>query len=205
MGQIGNPTGHDDKCELVWDVRHRQQPPAREVTFSERTGEAQFHTDSAFADNPEPFFALHAIKAAGCNGGMSRVIGVDSLKKQLNLLKNGNNIMEDLTIHHFPFRTPEAFSSEGKTIWAPIFDDKGIRYRYDSIKRGLSHSKNDNRVTREMVESLEWFNEFIETKAEYEEFRLNDGETMIFDNRRVLHARTDYEDVKRHLLRIRVS
>lgn len=56
-----------------------------------------------------------------------------------------------------------------------------------------------------MVESLEWFNEFIETKAEYEEFRLNDGETMIFDNRRVLHARTDYEDVKRHLLRIRVS
>lgn len=205
MAQIGEPTGHDDNHALVWDVKHRGQVISREVTFSERTGEAPFHTDSAFAAHPEPFFALHAIRAAQCQGGLSRVIEINSLKRQLNSVRDGDVHMSVMEENLFPFRTPDAFSSEEKIVWAPILEGNTIKFRYDSIRRGLVDSMHDNRISTQMIESLEWFNEFVETRAVYEEFRLNDGETMIFDNRRVLHARTDYEDVERHLLRIRVS
>jgi len=199
--QIGTPSSHNEEHKVVWDVRDRGAAE-RERTFSERTGEAPFHTDSAFAIRPEEYFGLYTLQAADCGGGLSRIIPATRLLAAMNASAEGRHFRQVLERNFYPFKIPPAFSSSGRVIFGKIIDNGKLRYRHDCIRQGMAESP--ARVTSEMADALAWFDALVEGGVQPIEMGLAAGQAVFVNNRRVLHARSDYQDAKRHLLRVRM-
>jgi len=83
---LGFPTSTDQRTQRVaWDIRARpgSAGESRFVTFSERVGNADMHTDSSFYPMPEEQFLLYVVRAAQCGGGASLLIDVDDIHAEL--------------------------------------------------------------------------------------------------------------------------
>lgn len=200
--QVGVPTSHNDDHQVVWHVRDRADQLAREATFSERVGEAPFHTDSAFALYPEEYFGLYTVTPAECGGGVSRIIPGTRLIAAMNVTEEGRYYRQILERNLFPFKVPAAFSQTGRVSFGKILNNGKLRYRHDSIRHGMEEVP--ARVTRAMIDALTWFDAFVETAVPPIEIRLAAGQAIFVNNQRVLHARSNYTDSRRHLLRVRM-
>lgn len=200
--QVGVPTSHNDDHQVVWHVRDRADSLSREVTFSERAGEAPFHTDSAFAIQPEAYFGLYTVTPAECGGGVSRIIPATRLLAAMNATEEGRYFRQILERELFPFKVPAAFSETGRVVFGKVLNNGKLRYRYDAIRRGIEAVP--ARVTAAMTDALTWFDAFVETAVPPIEIRLGAGQAIFVNNQRVLHARSNYTDTRRHLLRVRM-
>ena len=200
--QVGVPSNHNDDHQVVWHVRDRADQLGREVTFSERAGEAPFHTDSAFAVQPEEYFGLYTVRAADCGGGSSRIIPANRLLAAINATEEGRRHRQTLERELFPFKVPAAFSETGRVRFGKVINNGKLRYRYDAIRRGMQEMP--ERVSQAMIDALVWFDAFVETAVPPIEIRLAAGQAIFVNNMRVLHARSNYTDSARHLLRVRM-
>ena len=202
---IGMPTDHALDRRVLWPIQDRPVRPGRAQTFSERTGEAPFHTDSAFAPQPERYNGLYVIRRAACGGGLSRLVSAQAIIDKLERTPEGRECVELARTLRFPFHVPEAFYRAGpRVITAPILGDKPlIRFRPDAIENGFAAmpelATNEHRWAFQAI----W--EAIETHDRILEYMLQDGEFIVFDNHRLLHARGDFSDPGRHLVRIRMA
>lgn len=202
---IGMPTDHAKDRRVLWPIKERPPRAGRVQTFSERTGEAPFHTDSAFAPDPERYNGLYVVQRAGCGGGLSRLISAQRVIDAIAETDDGALCLDLLRNLRFPFHIPEAFYRTGpRVITAPILADKPtIRFRPDSIQQGFEVmpelATNQHRWAFQKI----W--EAIETHDDVLEYMLQDGEFIVFDNHRLLHARGDFRDPSRYLVRIRMA
>jgi alpha-ketoglutarate-dependent taurine dioxygenase len=79
-----------------------------------------------------------------------------------------------------------------------------LRYRYDVLKAGFQ--VRPDLATDERAHAVEVFNEFLTgVRENAPTIRLERGDLLIANNYTVLHARTDFTDPNRLLLRARVS
>lgn len=157
------------------------------------------HTDSAFKREPEPVFALFAVRAAD-DGGDSLVWDVRALINWIGAQKNGSDALAIMQERALPFvgsvLTPE------HVIRMPILLDEGrerMRYKRDAIEdaakalgRGVSE---DERLVMDMIDAAAACADFTAR------FPLGDGDAVILDNQRALHSRTPFRDARRHLLK----
>ncbi len=211
----GFPTSTDQRTKRVaWDVRARQLSgeQARFVTFSERVGSADMHTDSSFYPMPEEQFLLYVVSAARCNGGASLLIDVEDVQRELQASAAGRAAFALLQHAPVPFRVPSVYAAKDGQLeyhLAPVFHRSGpdgalaMRWRYDSILKGLD-ARPDLR-TPQLVAALELLNEVIEQRAPRFQRQLPDDTLLWADNHRTLHGRAMYSDPARHLIRIRIS
>ena len=210
----GFPTSTDQRTKRVaWDVRARQATPeqARFVTFSERVGGADMHTDSSFYPMPEEQFLLYVVAAARCQGGASLLIEVDDIERELRRTPAGRAAFALLSTAPLPFRVPSVYAAKDEQLeyyQAPVFQrhadgSLGMRWRYDSICKGLEACPEFS--TPELVAALALLNEVIERQAPRFERTLPDDTLLWADNHRTLHGRAVYSDPARHLIRIRIS
>lgn len=213
---IGFPTSTDQRTRRVaWDVRARPDSgqQARFVTFSERVGGADMHTDSSFYPMPEEQFLLYVVAAARCGGGESLLIDVDDIYRELHASEAGRAAYALLSATPLPFRVPSVYAANDDQIevqLAPVFHrpaqfDSGLamRWRYDSIVKGLAARPDlDTPALRAAVELL---NDVIEQRAPRFKRQLPDDTLLWADNQRTLHGRAVYTDAQRHLIRIRIS
>jgi hypothetical protein len=209
----GYPTSTDQRTQRVaWDVRARataSADQARFVTFSERVGSADMHTDSSFYPMPEEQFLLYVVNAARCNGGASLLIDIDDIVVELQKTAAGRAAYHLLCTQPVPFRVPSVYAASDEQVeyhLAPVFHDDGelsMRWRYDSIIKGLAARPDLN--TPELAAALELLNDIIEQRAPRFDRRLPDDTLLWADNHRTLHGRARYTDPGRHLIRIRIS
>ncbi len=202
---IGMPTDHALDRRVLWPIQERPVRPGRVQTFSERTGEAPFHTDSAFAAEPERYNGLYVIRRAACGGGLSRLVSAQSIIDKLERTPEGRECVALARTLRFPFEIPQAFYRAGpRVITAPILGDKPlIRFRPDAIENGFAAQP--ELATNEHRWAFQAIWEAIETHDRILEYMLQDGEFIVFDNHRLLHARGDFSDPGRHLVRIRMA
>jgi hypothetical protein len=212
---LGFPTSTDQRTHRVaWDVRAKPQPPGsdgRFVTFSERTGSADMHTDSSFYPMPEEQFLLYVVSAARCNGGASLLIDVEDIHAELQRSEAGRAAFALLWETPLPFRVPSVYSAGDNQLelfMAPVFarSDAGaltMRWRYDSIVKGLA--ARPLLASPAMLAALELVNRIVEEQAPRFQRQLPTDTLLWADNHRVLHGRGDYSDAERHLIRIRIS
>jgi alpha-ketoglutarate-dependent taurine dioxygenase len=202
---IGMPTDHAKDRRVLWPIIERAPRPGRVRTFSERTGEAPFHTDSAFAPEPELYNGLYVVRRAGCGGGLSRLISAASVIDRVAASPDGARCIDLLHSLRFPFQIPEAFYRDGpRVITAPILAHRPmIRFRPDAIQNGFEAMPELATPDHRWAFRKIW--EAIETHPDVLEYMLDDGEFIVFDNHRLLHARGDYSDPTRHLVRIRMA
>jgi hypothetical protein len=213
---LGFPTSTDQRTgRVAWNVKAR--PPAatdaRFVTFSERIGSADMHTDSSFYPMPEEQFILYVVRAAQCDGGHSLLIDSDSIYDVLQSTGEGRAAYALLSTTPVPFRVPSVYaaSDDGVEYFvAPVFgppqrdgDRFTLRWRYDAIKKGLAACPAMS--TPALLDALEVMNRVAEEDAARFREQLPTDTLMLADNHRTLHGRTTYTDEQRHLIRIRMS
>lgn len=209
----GYPTSTDQRTRRVaWNVRARpaaNDDQARFVTFSERVGGAEMHTDSSFYPMPEEQFLLYVVNAARCNGGASLLIDIEDIVTELQKTAAGCDAYHLLSTRPVPFRVPSVYAASDERVeyhLAPIFRNDGqltMRWRYDSIVKGLAACPHLN--SPELAAALELLNDIIEHRAPRFDRRLPDDTLLWADNHRTLHGRALYSDPGRHLIRIRIS
>jgi alpha-ketoglutarate-dependent taurine dioxygenase len=205
LAHIGRITAHDDTVgRVLWDIKDRAACLGdRQPTFSERRGECPVHTDSAFAELPEKYLCLYVVRQSPDGGGESVIIPMKAALKQLEAEPDGIRCVATLRQDGFPHRTPNAFSSVEKVVVSPILArDPAVRFRYDSIIDGFA--TRPDLATPERRWAVDHFFEFVEQRAERLQFLATTGQLVVLDNLSALHARTDYQDPSRHLIRARL-
>jgi alpha-ketoglutarate-dependent taurine dioxygenase len=210
---LGFPTSTDQRTRRVaWDIRARpgSAEQNRFVTFSERVGSADMHTDSSFYPMPEEQFLLYVVRAAQCGGGASLLIDVDDIHAELQRTEAGRATFALLSEAQVPFRVPSVYAASEEQVeveLAPVFERLGetltMRWRYDSIVKGLAARPALD--TPPLRAALALLNEVIEQHAPRFCQHLPDDTLLWADNRRTLHGRATYTDPARHLIRIRIA
>ncbi len=210
---LGYPTSTDQRTQRVaWDIRARpgSAEQNRFVTFSERVGNADMHTDSSFYPMPEEQFLLYVVRAAQCGGGASLLIDVDDIHAELQRTEAGRATFALLSAAQLPFRVPSVYAASDEQVeiqLAPVFELLGeslaMRWRYDSLLKGLAARPDLD--TPALRAALALLNEVIEQHAPRFCQQLPDDTLLWADNRRTLHGRATYTDPARHLIRIRIA
>lgn len=203
---IGPPTDHNLDKRVLWPIRPRAEEVRKTVnyktTFSEEAGEAPLHTDSAFAAEPEKYNALFVVRPAK-EGGVSVVLNVPRIVEGLERSAEGRDCLQILRTQHFPFRVPDAFYKGERIVTAPVLGERPfVRFRHDCLMAGFA-LREDLR-SNERVWAIEHFRAAAETSESRLCHKLQPDEAIILDNHIMLHARTDFEDRDRHLIRVRM-
>ena len=202
---IGKPTDHNADKRVMWPVKPRAEEVKKTVdyktTFSEEAGEAPLHTDSAFASEPEKYNCLYVVKQAHDGGGISVILNVPRLIDELDRTPEGRDCLQVLRQQEFPFRVPDAFFKGDRVVTGRVLGDV-VRFRHDCLMAGFA-VREDMR-TNERLWAVEHFRNAAETSHARISYRLLDDEAIVVDNHRLLHARTNFEDRERHLIRVRM-
>jgi hypothetical protein len=200
---IGEPTDHCADRRVLWPVKKRAVAPGKIATFSEDLGEAPLHTDSAFARRPERYNALYVVRQARCGGGKSVTVNGPRFLRDFAASPQGRDCIRFMRETDYAFRVPDAFFTGERFILGRILsDDPVIRFRHDCIEMGFELSPDHATERHRFFYTL--FRQAVEAHASRTEFAMEDGDLIILDNTRLLHARTDYQDPARHLIRVRM-
>jgi alpha-ketoglutarate-dependent taurine dioxygenase len=208
--RFGTVNPHGASRQTIWRITPR--PDLDHVpTFSEAAGEAPFHTDNSWVMDPEQYFALLVIRPAD-DGGESVLWPVADLLRDFAQTREGPAAIRTLREQPFPFAMPVVFRSETESaakvtphVTSPVILSRStLRYRYDVLKAGFQ--VRPDLATAERVEAVERFNEFITgVRRSAPTIRMEAGDLLVANNYTVLHARTDFTDPRRLLLRARMS
>jgi|SRR5579884_147017 len=203
---IGEPTATDPReRRVLWDVKPRPTPPGHFATFSEHDGEAKFHTDTQYYPNPERFFFLYAVQAARCGGGTSYFADATDAINEMTRTASGRHAFTTLSTIPVPFRIPSSFarSSEPEYTWAPIIATVPlIRYREDTLLQGENWFPDV--PWPEIKTALACLGEAA-THVATPRTLLPDDSIVFVNNHEVLHARSEFHDQDRHLIRVRLN
>jgi alpha-ketoglutarate-dependent taurine dioxygenase len=210
VGRFGTVMGHGASNQKIWRIAPR--PNLQHVpTFSEADGEAPFHTDNSWVREPEQYFSLLVIRPADV-GGESLLCPVPELLHNFAQTRGGEAALHTLRTRQFPFAMPVVFRSEadGAAKVTPVctspvvMSRSSLRYRYDVIKAGFQ--VRPDLATAESVDAVEAFNAFLKgVRQTYPTIKMESGDLLIANNHTVLHARTDFRDPRRLLLRARMA
>jgi alpha-ketoglutarate-dependent taurine dioxygenase len=210
VSRFGTVTAHGASRQTIWRIAPR--PNLDHVpTFSEAAGEAPFHTDNSWVREPEQYFALLVIRPADV-GGESLLCPVRELLQDFARTPKGPAAIRTLREQQFPFAMPVVFRSEAEgaarvtpVVTSPVVLSRStLRYRHDVLKAGFQ--VRPDLATAERVHAVEVFNEFLTgVRRNAPSTRLERGDLLIANNCTVLHARTDFTDPNRLLLRARIS
>jgi hypothetical protein len=208
--RFGTVTAHGASRQTIWRITPR--PDLDHVpTFSEAAGEAPFHTDNSWVREPERYFALLVIRPADV-GGESLLCPVPDLLQDFARTREGPAVIRTLRERPFPFAMPVVFCSETEgaatvtpVVTSPVVLSRStLRYRYDVLKAGFK--VRPDLATVDRVHAVEVFHEFLTgVRQGYPTIRLESGDLLIANNSTLLHARTDFTDPNRLLLRARIS
>lgn len=209
---MGTPTPTDRvRQRIVWDVKaDAARMRAGDVsTFSEHAYEAALHTDTQYYANPERYVLLYFVQSAACGGGVSQLRDASCIRQHLARSERGRWALEFLSRQELPFRIPATFTDSGRrgaveVTFARIFDSvPAIRFRIDTLEAGLElHPEYASAEVREALDIL--YAEVARQEPRYTEL-LGADSVLLVNNHEVLHGRTEFTDMARHALRIRIA
>jgi alpha-ketoglutarate-dependent taurine dioxygenase len=173
------------------------------VTFSQTSSEAALHTDTQYFPVPEQLFLLACMHADRPGRGTNQL--VDG-RRALRTLHAQNPDAAAALKQPFPFRVPTIFTCDQldttvEVTWAPIDGDPVFRYRHDTITDALGLP--GVHVSGPQMHALHALQQQLAGEPATEQ-HLADGDVLLVDNHRMLHARTAFTDPDRFLYRVRM-
>jgi alpha-ketoglutarate-dependent taurine dioxygenase len=210
VSRFGTVTPHGASRQTIWRITPRAD--LKHIpTFSEAASEAPFHTDNSWVQEPERYFALLVIRPAQ-DGGASLLCPVAELLRDFAQTREGPATIRTLSERLFPFAMPVVFRSDTEcaaqhvpVVTSPvILAHSALRYRYDVLKAGFQ--VRPDLATEESVRAVEVFNEYLTGVLQRSAgVKLDRGDLLLANNHTLLHARTDFTDPQRLLLRARIG
>lgn len=212
---VGTPTITDKISQtILWPIRPETdgQYTLQNTTFSQRAGEAAYHTDTQYFENPEKYVSLWCISPDKDGGGISGLIdGRKIIEKVANMY--GKDVIDTLSYPVYPFRVPSVFTAGGTDLDVEIYyasilntaDTKQplIRYRKETLDKGINAEKVSlNNSQKHALACLEKV--INDTSLEFTYF-LKKGDVVFINNHELLHKRTHFDDLTRFLVRVRLN
>jgi hypothetical protein len=158
--------------------------------ISDTDSEFPPHTDSTFLREPHHFVALACVERDPDSGGESRVFYIDELRSQIET-EYGSGLLQRLAEPAYPFYLQDPLYGDGIQV-VPIFTDvagtHAMRFRYDCVEPLLAEYPGT--CPEQNQEALETLKDLLGSASPHEQFTLDSGDILMFDNRRLLHART---------------
>ena len=155
-------------------------PSARGGHESER-----LHTDTADWEPPVELISMVCVRADPAGGGRSRVLDVDTIRKEVNN-QLGAATLERLETESVPWQLAPYWG--GGVSWRPILTNKSICWRRYTIDMALDST--GATLPDDMLNTLQSFEELLSTTEQTLDFLMREGELLFSDNRRTIHART---------------
>ncbi|WWC67179.1 uncharacterized protein I206_101086 [Kwoniella pini CBS 10737] len=213
-----NPT-NDEDCHLrkvmgwigeirntfygeTWNVK--SMPQSKNVAYT--NVDLGLHMDLLYFSSPPRIQALHCLRNR-VNGGISYF--VDSFKVAMDLPED---LYKTLTSTYIPYiydndnhylryshKVIEDFGKNGNLIsnphtainWSPPFRDTWVPSSSDNDEMNLEIKAKNELNTLWSITEFE--NKLNDSKYKLE-FKMKEGDLILFDNRRILHARTSFYD-----------
>ena len=164
-----------------------------------------FHTDSPQWEKVPDFIGMCCINPAK-KGGESKFVSAYSIHNEM--LKEHKHFLEMLYEQFHFDKRGEYESGESPTVFEPIFtynsNQLKLRYLRDYINDGQKIQ--DKPLSKEQNEALDIFDKIIHDENLVVSYKLRQNEMVFFNNNRVMHGRTsfeDFEDVEKKRLMIR--
>jgi gamma-butyrobetaine dioxygenase len=176
----------------TWDVK--SVPQAKNVAYTHQY--LGLHMDLLYMASPPGFQFLHCIKNS-CKGGESIFVDSFNAARQLNN-KDFARLSRSRAAFHYR-NAGEHYYHEH-----PVFEVKAGNM-HDSrpsltcvnysppFQANAPYSQQQQRDYTEMLRSLRRFAEKLESPPNLFEYKLQPGECVIFNNRRILHGRRQFE------------
>ncbi len=203
---VGVPASHDAAGTIVWDIKTNERYDFKVITYSEHHHEADFHTDSQYSRRPEHHFALLALRRARCGGGQSYILALKDILADLRSRPDGADVEHVLRTTEYPFIVPNVFKhdvrAEREYNFGPILTEEGIRFRMDTLE--IAMDSLPDACTAEQRAAYDVLKGIIRDSPHARHFFLDDGDLMFINNQTMLHGRSSFEDMDRHLLRVRL-
>lgn len=170
-------------------------------SYSQSRNALHPHTEAPFMRQPPHYIALKAVRSARCGGGLTSFADgyafIDSLPiQQFERLKKLR--------FHFPLMSSQNGQNMDRGIIAPL-----VQYGYDlpSILRlsyNLFRFGDYSDFNRKLISESEFaYSLAAAINGFFRQFSssiyINDGELLILDNHRMMHSRTAFRDLSRHL------
>jgi alpha-ketoglutarate-dependent taurine dioxygenase len=176
---------------MTWDVR--SVPQAKNVAYTNVS--LGFHMDLMYMNEPPGFQLLHCIENS-CDGGES--LFVDSFQAALDMRKGHPESFKDVTKlrlnyeynhkeHVYSNSWPVVETEDGDPNKRILHVNYSPPFQAPMISNEYVH-KNWSQYRR----ALKRFVDEIESDRNVFQLKLNPGECVIFENRRVLHARNKF-------------
>jgi len=204
---VGTPIPHAGEDTIIWDIKSNPKSGSVIKTYSEHTHEAEMHTDSQYSLYPEDYFGLLTLKKAECGGGVSFLVSLEDLLKELQELDNGEKIIDTLSNTDYPFIIPNVFkknnNDEPEFNYGPILRKNEIRFRIDTFEKALHYKQVI--CNEEQIDAYKELKKIVLTSNKIQIFYLNENDLIFINNKTMLHGRGGFKDQNRHLLRIRIN
>jgi alpha-ketoglutarate-dependent taurine dioxygenase len=159
-------------------------PSARGGHESER-----LHTDTADWKDPVEMISMVCVRADPNGGGRSRVLDVGSIREEV-AKQLGEQTLELLETTPVPWQLAPYWG--GGVNWRTVLDESHVCWRRYTINLALeSHGLE---LSTEMSTALDAFEEVLASTTRTVEFLMREGELLLSDNIRTIHARTPIAD-----------
>ena len=152
-----------------------------------------YHTDSPQWEKVPDFIGMCCINPAK-KGGESKFVSVYSIHNKM--LKEHKQFLEMLYQQFHFDKRGEFESKESPTVFEPIFtynnNQLKCRYLRDYINDGQMIQNTP--LSKEQNEALDIFDKIIHDENLVVSYKLRQNEMVFFNNNRVMHGRTAFED-----------
>ena len=160
--------------------------PATDIHSARGGHESErLHTDTADWEPPVEMISMVCVRADPAGGGRSRVLDVDAVRDEV-AESLGIETLKRLETDPVPWQIADYLG--GGVRWRTILTKSSLCWRRYTINLALD--SNGAKLSKEMVESLDAFEEVISTTPRTIDFLMREGDLLVSDNRRTIHART---------------
>jgi hypothetical protein len=181
FGELVAPPYQKPRAQLVHYIQ-----PATDIPSSRGGRESErLHTDTADWDTPVELISMVCIRADCNGGGRSRVLDIDTVRHEVTS-RLGAETLQLLDTHPVPWQL--AAYCGGGLKWRTVLTDVSICWRRYTIDLALDSK--DAALSKEMLSSLDEFEELVNSTPRTIDFLMREGELLFMDNTRTIHART---------------
>jgi hypothetical protein len=164
--------------------------PATDLPSSRGGRESErLHTDTADWETPVELISMLCVRADSGGGGRSRVLDVDSVRDEVSN-RLGKETLELLEGQPVPWQL--AAYCGGGVKWRTVLTKASMCWRRYTIDLALD--ANGAWLSETMRSSLDAFENVLATTSRTVDFLMREGDFLISNNTRTIHARTPIAD-----------
>jgi hypothetical protein len=149
----------------------------------------RLHTDCADWETPVELISMVCVNADSGGGGRSRVLDVDTIRTAV-AERLGPEMLKLFEDEPAPWQLAPYLG--GGVAWRPVLTENAVCWRRYTIELALANE--GARLSKEMLEALDEFEQVVTTATGTVDFMMREGELLFSDNTRTIHARTPLAD-----------